>query len=387
MKINEVELTDYELFVLSRWVYSIGEEPIISDTEYNQLVTYMKQLHPDNEYVQRSWSSDPCPVDLIKKVNKPEWIRAVVLGDKTESIPSINTWNELEMLLHAIRGGGTVSMKLDGWNIQCNYYNGYLVSVQSRGRSSDFVEMPKLRTRVPERIPVMGKVRIGTEATVSNANFERCKQLYGNVSQRSAVSSVLAKSDDMSLIDIHAHSIYGVQYDEENKFDLLQSWGFKVPPNYKVRSYEELKLAFTTLSNNRDAFPHPTDGVVYWGSSVHAIRLLAWEEPLYMSYVTGYPEEFSAHRVNPKVEIFPIYRRGGNQRQITITNWQRIINNDLRIGSPIAFKLVSESIADIDEETTRRLHEMWKGRENIYCEQVRSNEEERRIQRDLAGMY
>lgn len=384
-KINGVELNDYELFVLSRWTYSIGSE-IIPNEEYNELLRLIKKNYPENEYVNRSWSSDPCPVDLCKKVNKPEWISSVILGDKTESIASLNTWNELESTLHAITGPGTLSMKLDGWNTQFNYYNGKLVSAQSRGRSSDVVDLPKLASKVPQEIPVDGKVRVCAEATVSDDNFAKCVRLFGNVSQRSAVSSVLARAEDMSLIDLHAHSLYGIHFDADKKFDILKSWGFNVPAYYKVSNYEELKVALKSLSDTRERYGHPTDGTVYWGQLIYAIRLMAWEEPLYYSFVKDYKEEFSAHRINPRIEIYPIIRNGGTQRMVNITNWQRIINCDLRIGSPIAFKLVSESIADIDEESTRRLHEEWKGHEDVFREQVTNNEETKRMQRAYLQM-
>lgn len=384
-KINDVEVNDYELFILSRWAYSLGEE-IITNTEYNELMRCMQKSYPDNEYVKRSWSSDPCPVELCNKVHKPEWIASIILGDKTESIASLNTWNDVERILHSISGPGTLSMKLDGWNTQFNYYNGRLVSAQSRGRSSDFVELAKLRCKVPQEIPVDGKVRVCAEATVSDENFSKCVRMFGNVSQRSAVSSVLARSDDMSLIDLHAHSLYGIHFDADKKFDILQSWGFNVPKYYKVNNYEELKVALKSLSDCRATYGHPTDGAVYWGNLIYAIRLLAWEEPLYYSFVKGYKEEFSAHRVNPRLEIYPIVRNGGTQRMVNITNWQRIINCDLRIGSPVAFKLVSESIADIDEDSTRRLHEEWRGHEEVFREQVVNNEETKRMQRNYLQM-
>lgn len=382
MVINGVELNVQEQYILARWAYSIGES-IMEDSQYNVLHKFMLKNNADSEYVKRTWSDDPCPVKLLKKVGKPDWIKKIVLGDKTESIPSVNTWSEFELSLHAISCPATLSMKLDGWNMQANYYNTQLINVQSRGRTSDFMEAPKLMPKVPQTIPAMGKVRIGLEATVSDANFAECVKRFGNVSQRSAVASVLAKTDDMRLIDLHAHSIYGVQYDADKKFDILESWGFKVPPNHKVYNCEELKLALKDLSGRKEAFGQPTDGAVYWGNTVYALRLLGWEEPLYMSFVTGYEEEFSAYRINPKVVIHPIYRNGGSQRLITITNWQRIINNDLRIGTPIAFKLVSESIADIDEDTTRRLHEEWQGHEDVFRQQVIADEERKRLQRNL----
>lgn len=385
MKINNVEVTDYELYVLSRWAYSVGVS-FIDDAYYNQLHKSMLKNMPDSPYASRSWSSDPCPVDLLKKVDRTDLIAKVVIGDKTESIPSINDWSEFNASLRSICGPGTLSMKMDGWNIQYNYYNGELVSVQTRGRSSDFMDVPKLACKAPAKIPVQGIVRVVTEATISDSNFPKCRKMFGNVSQRAAVSTVIAKSDDMSLIDVHAHGLNGMPYDPDKKFDILSSWGFAVPPYLKVSSFGDLQVAFKELSRQKESFCHPTDGVVYWGSKIVAIRLGAWEEPLYQSYVLGYEEEYSEHRINPKVKIFPIMRTGGSQNLVTITNWQRIINNRLKPGSPIAFRLASDSVADIDEEFTHRLQLDWDGHEDVFACQIRTNEEAKKAQANFEEM-
>lgn len=82
-------MSDLEKFIVSRWMYSIGE-PIISDSEYTLLLAAIRSKYPDNEYVHRSWSSDPCPVDLLKKYGYDWAVKDIILSDKTESIPSIN---------------------------------------------------------------------------------------------------------------------------------------------------------------------------------------------------------------------------------------------------------------------------------------------------------
>ena len=55
------QLNSLDQFILSRWAYSIGE-PIITDPEYTVLLNAVKSEYPNSEYVNRSWSSDPCPV-------------------------------------------------------------------------------------------------------------------------------------------------------------------------------------------------------------------------------------------------------------------------------------------------------------------------------------
>lgn len=180
-----------ERFIISRWMYSIGE-PIMSDEEYNILVETVKAQYPDSEYVNRSWSSDPCPVELLRRYGYASAIRDIVLSDKTESIPSINNWATVESLYKDLDEDATLSLKHDGWNIQAAYYNGEIVNVQTRGRARDAVSAEILRNKLPNKIPVLGRYTICSEATVSDENYAKLKPLVGARSQRGAVSTCLA---------------------------------------------------------------------------------------------------------------------------------------------------------------------------------------------------
>ena len=169
-------------------------------------------------------------------------IHKVILADKTESIPSLNTELEVQTELQYFEGHGTLSMKHDGFNVQVNYYKGKLVNIMTRGRSCDAMDVSKLRSRVPAEIPVQDKIKIVCECTVSKANFPFCASMFGNVSERSAVSSVLAKPEYIHLLDVHAFDVHGYEVKPENKFELLQSWGFQTPKFYKVNNYNEIMI-------------------------------------------------------------------------------------------------------------------------------------------------
>lgn len=379
MKINGVELTDFELFVLCRWTYSIGVS-IITNEEYTRLLASMHVQYPDNEYVNRSWSSDPCPTELCNKVGKPEWIQAVVLGDKTESIPSLNSWEAVTSQLHSITDGGTLSMKLDGWNIQSNYYNGVLLNIQSRGRTRTANDLSVLKNKIPNRIPVQGKVRVKMEGIVTLDDFPKCKQVFNSANPRNAVHSALGTNGDPNLITLVAHGIDGIHVDADKIFSTLAQWGFLIPAYHKVDTFEELKAAMSSLDKMYADYNYPTDGLVYNGREQWAIRLLSWEEPIYISYVVDYDEKFSSNRINPRLKVYPIDRNGTNQEYVNITNWERIIKNNLRIGYPVAFEVKAHAVADFHEEATKSLQKEWYGREDVFRETIEANERAKRAQ-------
>lgn len=382
MELIPFQLSDKEKFIIARWAYSVGE-PIMSDAEYTTLLRMMQSTVPDDEYVTRSWSSDPCPVSLLQKINREDLIHKVILSDKTESIPSLNTDWEVKNVLGSIEGMGTASMKHDGWNIQINYYNGKLVLIETRGRSCDAMNVSVLQKFVPNEIPYMGVCKIVLELTISKTNFITCARLFNNVSARSAVSTVLSKPEYYHLLSFTAFDIHGYQVGQRIKFEVLKEWGFNTPMYYVVSNYDELLIAVRELSNAYAEYEEPTDGVVYDGKLRRAIRLLAWEEPIYYSYVIKYLEKFGPYRVSPSCLIQPILRKGTTQRQISMTNWQRIIDYNLQQGAPIAFRIASSATADFDEEATRLAHKEWEGRWEEYQASIKQNEEIAKCQWDM----
>ena len=373
MERENMPMTNLNKFIIARWMYSIGE-PIMSDAEYTLLLNTIQKTDPDNPYVHRSWSSDPCPVELLKEYGMEDAIRNIVLSDKTESIPSINDWGSLEAMYKDLDEEATLSYKHDGWNVQASYYNGELVQFQTRGRSNDAMSVEILKHRVPKKIPALGRRTVCMEATVSNENYKIVKAELNNRSQRGSVSSCLARSDYAKYIDLHAFSIIG---DEQmlNPFPTLQEWGFQTVRWWIVHNYNELVEGIQNASRLVESYGSPTDGLVIRSSLTRAIRVAAWEEPIYHSYVTGYDETYGMHRVGVKAKIKPIAMRNSTQRLVSCTNYQRIIDNNLQIGYPIAFRLSSMAIADLDEESTRLLQEEWEGRLEEYRALVDRNEE------------
>ena len=367
-------LNSRDKFILARWTYSIGK-PIYSNAEYTLLLNAVKAANPNDEYVNRSWSSDPCPTELLKSLGLQDLIYPVVLSDKTESIPSLNTDYEVKLALELITDEGTISYKHDGWNIQANYYNNKLVNISTRGRSSDALDVSSLKDRFPVEIPFSGKCKIVSELTIGKSNFEICKTKFGNVNSRSAVSTVLAKPEFHYLLDFHSFDIHGYTEEGKNKFEILREWGFPIPAYVVVHNYEEVLKAIDDFSNNEPNYESPTDGLVYDGVIKKAIRLRTWEEPIYKSYVIDYYEQYGPYRISPSVMIKPVIRNGTTQRRVNMTNWARIIQFNLQIGAPIAFRVASGAIADFDEEATRLLHEEYKGTWNEFKTFIDRNED------------
>lgn len=366
-------MSDLDKYIIARWAYSIGD-PIMSDAEYTVLHNAMLSKYPQDPYCNRSWSSDPCPVELLRKYGYFEMIKAVVLSDKTESIPSLNSVYEVSDVYRYMHTTHSLSYKLDGWNIQASYYNGDLINVQSRGRYTDAIEANALSAKVPGKIDMGGKVLVTTECTIPDSELPWFVEHYGNKSQRGAVSTAIANPNScLDKVAVHAH---GIRCSDkiEDKFATLRDLGFQVPEHTYVSDYTSLMQAVKAYSDRKDSYGYPTDGVVVAGHMTKAIRIYGWEEPIYKSFITGYSQSYGPHSIAIKCEIYPIRMRNSTQNIIPVTNLSRIIKNNLRIGYPIAFKIISSAIADLDEEATRLLQKEWDGREATYQYMIKENE-------------
>lgn len=369
-------MTDLEKYIIARWTYSLGVE-WISNAEYQILHNKMVATMPDNEYVQRSWSSDPCPSELLIKYDMTRYIKAVIITDKTESIPSLGSFGEIENVYGNLDSRSTISYKHDGWNLQFDYYNGDLIWGQTRGRASNAKEAHELMDKVPKKIPVQGKVKVVCECTIPNNLFPEVKRLTGNQYQRSAVSTLLARGGDyLQYLELHAFAIHGSEYDTE-PLPTLEKWGYEVPKWKYISNYNELLEAIKELDETADIYNSPTDGLVVAGVITRALRVMRWEEPIYKSYILPdkpYVEKYGAHRISVEVNIYPIRLPNSVQRVLPVTNYQRVIDNNLRPGYPVAFSLKSHADSDIDEEATRLLQEQWSGNYESYRSSVESSE-------------
>ena len=346
-----------DVYILARWFYAISD-PIMSDAMYNIMHKQMVQKYPDSPYVNRSWSSDPCPVELLKRIGREDAIQAIVLADKTESIESLNSWTDIKDKLGNLHTAGTLSFKHDGWNMQASYYNGSLVCVNSRGRTTDSLNADVLCALLPKEIPVQGMVKVVMECTLPNDSFEKCKQLYDSTSQRASVSTILrAHPENVSWLALHAFDIHGCAIPTGmNKFEYLTQLGFKTPSWIDVYNYDDIESGVNKLSISVLDYDYPTDGVVIDAGFKYALRVEHWEEPIMYSYVEGYEISYNRHVISPKLKIHPVERNGATQRTLTITNWQRIIDLGLKIGAPVAFSIASSAIAVVDEGATLLMH-------------------------------
>lgn len=369
-------MTDLERFIIARWAYAVGED-FIGDIEYNELEKKMKVEFPDNEYCKRSWSDDPCPIDLLDKYGLTRMKKVIKLSYNSESIPAITTMAELESYFGSLNKKSRLSFKIDGWNTETNYYNGSYISGNTRGRTGNQQEANVLRDVVPAKVPFKGRVMVTGEGNIPNDKWELFQLRYSNTAQRNSVSTVIATGESEYLTVLAFNiDVEGGLPEGTDKYKLLNELGFKTPSFVWVHDWKSLLKGIEIMSARSKFYNYLTDGLVIENEDIQmAIRLGAWSEEVFKSYVVGYEERQGMYGKSMVVRVEPVMVRGNKREYVNITNVANIIDNDLRIGYPIAFTVRSSAISVIDVGNTRRLQKEWAGRYEDYKEIIKKQGE------------
>lgn len=361
-------MSNEERFIIARWAYAIGKD-FISDVEYDHLEQEIKNNSTLQEYVNRGWSEDPCPYELLSKYNLDEFIVPVIFSHSTESIESLNTEELVRERLSSISGTSRLSYKLDGFNLRLNYYNGHFVSARTRNRNEGTAkDLTPLSDLFIKEIPLKGKVLITGELYIKNKGFEEYKKLRGIISQRNGVASAIANGD-VEFLGYRCYNIYSEDNEQcgGDKYRLLQEMGFPTPKFVQVRDYASLLKGIQVLGMQKKYYDAPTDGLVLENDTMqYALRIGAWKEECNFSYVTGYTVNRGIYGNNFLVAIKPIFVNNKTVSEIDIDNIQNIIDYNLRIGYPIAFTERSAVNSIIDSTKTAELQSTWSGRYDKY---------------------
>ena len=353
-------------YLLARWFYLMGE-PYLSDIEYDAIEKKFKAWYPDDIHSKQPWSFDVCPAALLKRIGRESLICEPIMGYFAESIYSINNWYELEETLSNLRTRSRLSFKVDGWNTRVSYFNGNLVDVQTRGRSGTNLDIKNIRGLFPKTIPIKGRVAITGELSIPHSKWKIFKELTGNSDQRASVRTALARND-IEYLSYRAFTITIENCTEKfDTYEKLRELGFESPAFVWIENYKQLCGAIKYMSLLNKGVDYLTDGLVIENQNFqYAIRLGAWEEHCMQSWVTGYEESQGAYGTFLKIKCKPIQVEGKTFSRISINNIATIIENDLQIGSPIAFNLRSAANGVLDSTATLDLHRRWKGRYEEY---------------------
>lgn len=344
----------YDEYLLARWFYLMGE-PRLSDIEYDKLEKEFKNKYPEDIHSKQSWSYDTPPVEQLKAIGRADLIINTTMGYMAESIASINSVAEYNDRFSRLGLRSRLSFKIDGWNTRVSYFNGYLVAVESRGRNGSNLSMNNIASLFPKRIKLKGRVAITGELSIPNEKWPMYKAETGNTDQRASVRTAIARGD-VHILAFAAFNIFSEQEVFSDAYAKLEELGFTVPFYRWVSSKAELDDMVKHFSSLAEYYDYLTDGLVIENENYQlAIRIGAWEEVVMSSRVTGYEINPGMYGSFLKVLCDPVTIEGKTYTRISMNNIASIIENNLHIGSPIAFSQRSAANVVIDTLATRNL--------------------------------
>lgn len=363
--ITEISNPEHE-YIIARWMYSIGE-PIMEESTYLAIHKTFQEMEILPEYTSRSWSSDPCPDELLDLYGMTEHKYQITLTDKTESMDTIDSWEDLEQQFLHSPYPKVLSYKVDGFNVQEHVYNKVPVSLQTRGRKNDAIDISNYLPHVPQILDFDGEIRVVGEMALSYPAFEQLKRMFPDKqlkSIRSSVRSALSEESAHHLLTFIPFKVTGESLPEMNVMDMyfeLHMAEFVIPKPREIYNYDEMVKAIKEMQDELDKFPYPTDGLVVSemdGEFNTAVRVEAWKDPVYYSLIETYDETKGPSRTGVKLKIKPVQLENSTQTLVNITNYRRVMNLGLYPGTPVAFKLTSKAIADLDWTATKMLQKL-----------------------------
>lgn len=350
-----------EKYIIARWAYSLGK-PIISDQEYDYLhkILLLKKDPQVMEYLNRTWSDDPCPVELLVKHNLKHLITNVEFYEKGESIESVNEESKLDMILNHFEDNEMIliSPKINGWSVRIQVNNGVVVSVKSRARENNnemtfdnyILEYQKVLDSNLKDKSFTGLLM--GEAFLTHTNFEILKTKENVSSQVASIITAMKKHP--YLINVNIFNIVEDGREFKNKIEKkerLEELGIPTV-NYTQLPKSIVKTYLQIVS--KDMYKYLTDGIVLDlpDNKIYAIRLYQYQNTIYRSIVVGIEEDFNAVNMSMKLLIEPVVTREGSiQRKLDIDNLSRINEFGITLGSTVFFEKISDSVANICQMT------------------------------------
>ncbi len=375
---EEIRQHNYRYYVLN--------SPIISDSEYDQLLRELQDI--EAQYPELRSPDSPTqrvggePAEGFRRVPHPRSILS--LGNAFDA-DDVRAWYEriLKLDSHVKQAAFTVEPKLDGLTVVLHYQNGVFTLGATRGDGETGEDITaNLRTvrSLPLRIPVAkykgnipANMVVRGEAIILLSDFEELNQRLEKagertyVNPRNTVSGALRQLDSgltaKRPISLRCYAVVemdGVIADTQSDvLELLGELGFPVVEYHSLcKDIEEAISAAEDMAQMRDRMPYEADGVVIKLNDLQLSENLgvvgkdprgaiAFKFPAQI--VTTQLEDIGINVgrtgvITPFAVLEPVVVGGVTVRQATLHNFDYIEEKDIRIGDRVLLKRAGDVI-------------------------------------------
>jgi len=367
--------------------YYVLDDPLISDSEYDQLFRELQKLETDNPNLITedsptrrvgaeplssfgSWTHRMPMLSLANAMNEDE-----LAAFDTRVKKGLDTEKDLEYMAEP---------KLDGLAVELVYENGFFVNGSTRGdgiTGEDITQnlktiaaiplsLRKNGQKTPPLLEVRGEVFITKDGFKKlNRNQEK-EELSPFANPRNAAAGSLRQLDSkitatrpLSIYCYEAGRIDGISFDTHEDFlSTLKEWGFPVNPEIQKVNNAETMVAFhRNLEAKRDSLPYEIDGTVFKVNAINQRNALGIRSRSPRWAIAGkfkaqqattlvqniIPSVGRTGAVTPVARLEPVNVGGVVVTNATLHNQDEIDRKDVRIGDTVLIQRAGDVIPEV----------------------------------------
>ena len=367
--------------------YYVLDDPLISDSEYDQLFRELQKLETDNPNLITedsptrrvgaeplssfgSWTHRMPMLSLANAMNEDE-----LAAFDTRVKKGLDTEKDLEYMAEP---------KLDGLAVELVYENGFFVNGSTRGdgiTGEDITQNLKTITAIPlslrkngQKTPPLLEVR--GEVFITKDGFKKLnrnqekEELSPFANPRNAAAGSLRQLDSkitatrpLSIYCYEAGRIDGISFDTHEDFlSTLKEWGFPVNPEIQKVNNAETMVAFhRNLEAKRDSLPYEIDGTVFKVNAINQRNALGIRSRSPRWAIAGkfkaqqattlvqniIPSVGRTGAVTPVARLEPVNVGGVVVTNATLHNQDEINRKDVRVGDTVLIQRAGDVIPEV----------------------------------------
>ena len=367
--------------------YYVLDDPLISDSEYDQLFRELQKLETDNPNLITedspthrvgaeplssfgSWTHRMPMLSLANAMNEDE-----LAAFDTRVKKGLDTEKDLEYMAEP---------KLDGLAVELVYENGFFVNGSTRGdgiTGEDITQNLKTIAAIPLSLRKNGQknpplLEVRGEVFITKDGFKKLnrnqekEELSPFANPRNAAAGSLRQLDSkitatrpLSIYCYEAGRIDGISFDTHEDFlSILKEWGFPVNPEIQKVNNAETMVAFhRNLEAKRDSLPYEIDGTVFKVNAINQRNALGIRSRSPRWAIAGkfkaqqattlvqniIPSVGRTGAVTPVARLEPVNVGGVVVTNATLHNQDEIDRKDVRVGDTVLIQRAGDVIPEV----------------------------------------
>lgn len=316
--------------------------PLISDIEFDSLVSQLRSENPDSELLKTGWGYVP-KSEHLKKYPHSFFAGSLSKIHVDKIIKGKDKFSDTNGLF--------ATSKLDGASAVAYYDNGKLVRVLSRGNGVEGLDITSnVRHALPNEISEKWIKAIRGEIVVT---WDDCKKVGGSHPRNVATGLSQSKNkslEELSILHFVPYYIKDFVYPKDAEIKYLTQLGFEPIPLDDYNNFIDFKnFLISNLINIKSHFEqkYPIDGIVLTDGTGSSIAVKFEDETAETTVKDIHWELSRTGRMVPVLEVETINLRGANISRVTANNATWIKEQECGIGSVIEIVRANEVIPKV----------------------------------------